>query len=184
MLAAIAATALSASLWRVSLGHRFLPGLFTVIGVPLSVAVFGLLDGWVRLPVRHWITAATLVCAHIVLSVPVRPGPLYYVGTHLFRIDHLMHVAAGGLVTSIGWYVLVSRVPAIRGAPVVRAAASVAVALAFGAIKETTDFLSVLASGLRHDTFDSWADTGANVLGGLVVAAWHWRHPIRIWQSR
>ena len=48
-------------------------------------------------------------------------------------------------------------------------------ALAFGAMKETTDLLSVRAAGLHHDQFDSVADGCANAIGAVAARWWCYR---------
>jgi hypothetical protein len=94
--------------WRVAEGHKFLPGLFTVVFVPLSLFLFLALDAFAHFRLLEWMAVAGVVCAHMVLSVPAFPGPLYYRGPVLLHPDHLMHVLAGGLVTTTDWLSVVS----------------------------------------------------------------------------
>ncbi len=106
----IASTAIATCWWRTEAGHRFLPGLFTVICVPLSVAFFVVLDRVFRFRVGEWVAVSVVVAAHLVLSVPAFPGPLYYEGTHLIRPDHFVHLFAGGLVAWLCCEILEPRV--------------------------------------------------------------------------
>src|SRR5256885_7876152 len=106
LLAAIAVAAVAVSFWRTQLGLRYLPGLFTVVFGPLSMMLFVGLDLYAGFSVADWFAVSALIIAHLVLSVPVLPRPLYYVGSHLVRPDHLVHLLAGALVTRLTWKVL------------------------------------------------------------------------------
>ena len=98
LVALVALTTIGVSAWRTALGLHYLPGLFTVVFVPLSVAGFIALDPYVGFSLAEWVAVCGLVMAHLVLSVPVLPKPLYYVGGHIVRPDHFVHLFAGGLV--------------------------------------------------------------------------------------
>jgi len=52
------------------------------------------------------------------------------------------------------------------------AAGGVLAAVAFGTVKESTDFLSVKASGRPHDTLDTTADIVADALGATTAMGW------------
>jgi len=169
--AGIMLTAAATSIWRTAAGHQFRPGLFTVIFLPLSITLFVVMDRAVGFGPGEWLAVAGVVVAHLVLSVPGSGGPLYYRGSHLVRPDHFVHLFAGGLVAWLSCD-LVWRVrpdlPRLQFAII-----SFGLALTFGVMKETTDFLSVRAAGLPHDTFDSVADFCANAVGA-TAAVWWW----------
>lgn len=174
LIVGLVVTGMATSLWRVRTGHGYRPGLLSVVFLPLSVGLFVLLDIRTRFEAAEWVAAMSVVAAHLVLSVPGSGGPLYYRGTHLVRPDHFVHIIAGGLVAWLSIDVLSRGFP--RGALSRRQLylAAFVMALAFGAIKETTDLLSVRAAGLPHDQFDSIADGCANAIG--AVAALWWCH--------
>jgi len=162
-------TAVATSIWRRVSGHDVLPGMFTVVFLPVSIALFVLLDGVAGFGAAEWAAAASLIAAHLALSVPGNGGPLYYRGTHLVRPDHFVHLCAGALVAWLCAEVVVRLRPEIPGRWL--GISAFALAIAFGAMKETTDFLSLQASNLPHDAFDSIADTCANAIGA-AVALW------------
>lgn len=172
LLASVALTAVGTSLWRTQIGHHFLPGLFTVVSVPLSVALFVMLDWRVRFPLGGWVAAALLLIAHLVFSVPALPGPIYYLGSRVVRIDHFVHVFSGGLVAWLCWGALRQRRQPPTMPPQSIAVVAVVVALGFGAAKEVTDYLSVKASGLPHDALDTTIDFTANALGATIAVLW------------
>lgn len=175
LLGGLVVTGMATSLWRVQAGHEFRPGLFSVIFLPLSVGLFVLLDIRARFEAAEWVAAMSVVAAHLVLSVPGSGGPLYYRGTHLVRPDHFMHVIAGGLVAWLSIDVLSRGFPRRTFSRRQLYLAAFVMALAFGAMKETTDLLSVRAAGLRHDQFDSVADGCANAIGAVAALWWCYR---------
>ena len=124
-------------------GARVPTRVFSVIFLPLSVGLFVLLDIRARFEAAEWLAATSVVVAHLVLSVPGSGGPLYYRGTHLVRPDHFMHVIAGGLVACLSIDVLSRGFPRRTFSRRQLYLAAFVMALAFGAMKETTDLLSV-----------------------------------------
>ena len=168
LLAMLILIAVATSIWRTTSGHGLLPGMFTVVFLPASLALFVLLDRVARFGAAEWVAAASLVAAHLVLSVPGKGGPLYYRGTHLVRPDHFVHLFAGGLAWLCAHVLLRVRPEISR--PLLGVSAF-ALAIGFGAMKETTEFLSLEASNLPQDAFDSIADVCANAIGA-AVALW------------
>ncbi len=158
--------AVATSIWRTASGHGLLPGMFTVVFLPVSLALFVLLDWVAGFGAAEWTAAASLVAAHLALSVPGKGGPLYYRGTHLVRPDHFVHLFAGALVAWLCAHVLLRIRPEIARPWL--GVAAFALAIGFGAMKETTDFLSLQASNLPHDAFDAIADVCANAIGAAV----------------
>ena len=61
--------------WRMRVGHAFLPGLFTVVCVPLSLLLFALVDQRPRYGSGEWAAVTALIAGHLVLSVPGPSGP-------------------------------------------------------------------------------------------------------------
>ena len=170
LLAMLILTAVATSMWRIRAGHALLPGMFTVVFLPVSLALFVLLDRIAGFGAAEWAAAASLVAAHLALSVPGNGGPLYYRGTHLLRPDHLVHLLAGALVAWLCAHVVVRVRPEIPGRWL--ALSAFALAIGFGAMKETTDFLSLQASHLPHDAFDSIVDVVANAIGAAAALWW------------
>jgi hypothetical protein len=171
----IALTAIATCWWRTAVGHRFLPGLFTVVCVPLSVVFFVVLDRIFRFRLGEWLAVSAVVIAHLVLSVPAFPGPLYYEGTHLIRPDHFVHLFAGGLVAWLCCEILEPRATRWNLSPRSVAVVAFVMTMGFGAAKEVTDFLSVKASGLRYDAVDTAADLTSNALGAAIIVLWRFR---------
>ena len=169
LLAIVIGTAVATSMWRRAVGHDVLPGMFTVVFLPVSLALFVLLDWVVGFGAAEWVAATSLFAAHLALSVPGNGGPLYYRGTHLVRPDHFVHLFAGALVAWLCAHVVIRARPEITGRWL--AVSVFVLAIAFGAMKETTDFLSLRASNLPHDAFDSTVDVCANAVGA-AVALW------------
>ena len=176
LLAIVAMTAAATCVWRTQVGHGFLPGLFTVVCVPLAVSLFVAVDLRVRFGLAEWIAVIGVIAAHMVLSVPAFPGPLYYRGTHLFRPDHLLHLLAGGLVAWLCFEILEPRAAAWKLTPNRVAVFVYVVTMGFGLAKEVTDFLSVAASGLHYDGVDTVEDLASNALGAGLVVLWRHRH--------
>ena len=176
LLVLVALTASATCVWRTEVGHRFLPGLFTVICVPLAVSFFVVVDLRARFGLAEWSAVIGVIVAHLVLSVPAFPGPLYYRGTHLFRPDHLLHLFAGGLVAWLCFEILEPRAAAWKLSPNRVAVLAFIITMGFGFTKEVTDFLSVTASGLRYDAVDTVEDLGSNALGAAVIVLWRHLH--------
>jgi hypothetical protein len=172
LLSFIAFAAVTTCFWRTQAGHRYLPGLFTVICVPLSVAFFLLVDRRVHFGRAEWIAVTAVIAAHMALSVPAFPGPLYYRGTHLFRPDHFVHLFAGGLVAWLCSEMLERLSTRWHRSRWTMAAAAFILTMGFGAAKEVTDFLSVRASGLHYDAIDTLEDLSANALGATITVVW------------
>jgi hypothetical protein len=170
LLGMLIVTAVATSLWRTAAGHAVLPGMFTVVFLPLSLVLFVALDRIAGFGPTAWVAAASLVALHLVLSVPGAGGPLYYRGTHLIRPDHFVHLFAGGLVAWLAADVVRQVRPAAHKS--LWAVAAFGLAIAFGTMKETTDFLSLQASNHSHDTFDSIVDVCANAIGAGAALWW------------
>ena len=167
-LALVCLAALTTCAWRVQLGLRPLPGLFTVVFVPVSVALFVIVDRHARFSSREWASVTALICVHMVLSVPTSVGPLYYVGGRIVRPDHLVHVLGGALVAWLVWDVLGA---SERLRPFALVTSVFVLTLAFGLAKETTDLLSTTATHVRHDWLDSAVDFAANGIGAAIAVA-------------
>lgn len=167
MIAAIVAAAVGSSAWRSFLGLSAIPGLFTVVFVPLAIVFFVVVDLRARFSFGEWLGVTALLVVHLTFSVPRKPKPLYYVGSHLFRPDHLVHLLAGALVAILCLTLLSRTRP--DAAPITRVALALVMALAFGGMKELTDYLSTRASHLRHDTFDTVADICLNAVGAFLA---------------
>jgi len=127
-----------------------------VVFLPLSVALLVVLDLYAGFSTAEWVAVAALVIVHLVFSVPAFPGAIYYMGSHLVRPDHVVHLFAGGLVAWLCWDVLWRRLQPPKVSPKSLAVIAVLMALGFGALKETTDFLSVRASGLITTGSTRW----------------------------
>jgi hypothetical protein len=175
LLVFVAMTAISTCFWRTQVGHRFLPGLFTVVCVPLAVSFFVVVDLRVRFGLAEWIAVIGVIAAHLVLSVPAFPDPLYYRGTHLFRPDHYLHLFAGGLVAWLCCDVIEPRASGWKLSPNRVAALAFLITMGFGFTKEVTDFLSVTASGLKYDAVDTVEDLASNGLGAALIVVWRLR---------
>jgi hypothetical protein len=169
LLGAMAMSALATCVWRAQAGQAFVPGLFTVVCVPLSVLLFVVADRMVRFRLGQWIGVSGLIAAHLVLSVPSPSGPLYYRGTHLLRPDHVVHAFAGGLVAWLVFELVSPCATRWKLAPAAVAFIVFSMTMCFGAMKEVTDFLSVQASGLPHDAQDTLLDFVSNGLGAAVL---------------
>ncbi len=176
MLVLVALTATATCWWRTQVGHAFLPGLFTVVCVPLAVSFFVVVDLRARFGLTEWLAVMGVIAAHLVLSVPAFPGPLYYRGTHLFRPDHFLHLLAGGLVAWLCFEILEPRATAWKLSPNRVAVIAFVITMGLGFTKEVTDFLSVTASGLRYDAVDTIEDLASNALGAALVVFWRHRH--------
>ena len=81
-----------------------------------------------------------------------------------------MHLFAGALVAWLCAHVVLRLRPDVSRPSLVVAA--FVLAIGFGVMKETTDFLSLQASKLPHDVFDSLVDVCANAIGAAVALWW------------
>ena len=173
----MAATAVVCSFWRHFQGHPWLPGIFTVVFLPLGALGFVAADRYVHYPWGAWVGVTALIVGHLVFSVPTPTDTIYDV--HLFssplRVDHAVHFYAGGLVAVLGSRLVVRRWGSRAGpAPLTLGLLGAVLAVALGGMKVLTDVLSV---GFQSDNV---ADLTWNAVGALVVMI-AWAPTLRRW---
>ena len=171
VLVILAGVAFAASWWRTLEGHRFLPGLLTVVFVPVVIALFVILNHWVGYPSVAWWALAAIAGLHMLFSVPALPYTIYDIAplhAEPLRLDHVMHLVAGGFVA---WLTRLTVLRFYRRPSLLMIISLPIVMAAFlGGAKEVTDAIAVSMAHTGENWTNTTFDLAYNILGAASVS--------------